>query len=108
MSWSARLANNERSNREDALLSLSFIPSGPWPDAESFQRFFEGASDQIQPLMAEAGVTEEPKPTIWRKLETQDEYGWEGQGSISPSSERGLAWPDPGEADQPRAENHDP
>jgi hypothetical protein len=23
-------------------------------------------------------VTEEPKPTIWRKLVTQDEYGWEG------------------------------
>ena len=49
-----------------------------WPDAESFQRFFEGAGDQIQPLMAEAGVTEEPKPTLWRKLETRDEYGWDG------------------------------
>lgn len=49
-----------------------------WPDAESFQRFFEGTMDQIQPLMAGAGVTEEPNPTIWRKLETQDEYGWEG------------------------------
>jgi hypothetical protein len=47
-----------------------------WPDAESFQRFFEAANDEIQPLMAGAGVTEEPKPTIWRKLETQDEYGW--------------------------------
>jgi hypothetical protein len=49
-----------------------------WPDAESFQRFFEGVRDQFQPFMADAGITEEPKATIWRKLETQDEYGWEG------------------------------
>jgi hypothetical protein len=49
-----------------------------WPDAESFQRFFEAAADQIQPLFAEVGITEEPKPTFWRKLETQDEYGWDG------------------------------
>jgi heme-degrading monooxygenase HmoA len=48
-----------------------------WPDAESFQRFFEGARDQIQPLFAEAGVSEEPQPTFWRKLETHDEYGWD-------------------------------
>jgi hypothetical protein len=48
-----------------------------WPDAESFQRFFEGAGDQIQPIFAEVGVTEEPQPTFWRSLETHDEYGWE-------------------------------
>jgi hypothetical protein len=48
-----------------------------WPDAESFQRFFDGARDQIQPLFAEVGVTEQPQPTYWRKLETHDEYGWE-------------------------------
>jgi hypothetical protein len=48
-----------------------------WPDAESFQRFFEGAGDQIQPIFAEVGVTEEPQPTFWRRLETHDEYGWE-------------------------------
>ena len=48
-----------------------------WPDAESFQRFFEGAGDQIQPLFDEIGITEEPQPTFWRKLETQDDYGWE-------------------------------
>jgi hypothetical protein len=48
-----------------------------WPDAESFQRFFEGAGDKIQPLMQDVGVTEEPQPNFWRKLETNDDYGWE-------------------------------
>ena len=48
-----------------------------WPDAESFQRFFEGEGEQIQPLFDAAGATEEPQPTFWRKLETNDEYGWE-------------------------------
>jgi hypothetical protein len=48
-----------------------------WPDAESFQRFFDGATDKIQPLMADAGVTDQPRPNFWRKLETHDDYGWE-------------------------------
>jgi heme-degrading monooxygenase HmoA len=48
-----------------------------WPDPESFQRFFEGSRDQIQPLFAEAGISEEPQPTFWRKLDTHDEYGWD-------------------------------
>ena len=48
-----------------------------WPDAESFQRFFDGAMDKIQPLMGDVGVTDQPQPNFWRKLETHDEYGWE-------------------------------
>jgi hypothetical protein len=48
-----------------------------WPDPESFERFFEGSRDQIQPVFAEAGISEEPQPTFWRKLETHDEYGWD-------------------------------
>jgi hypothetical protein len=48
-----------------------------WPDPESFQAFFEGAQSEIQPLMAELGVTAEPEITFWRKLETHDEIGWE-------------------------------
>jgi heme-degrading monooxygenase HmoA len=48
-----------------------------WPDAQSFQTFFEQASDKIGPLMQAAGVTSEPTPTFWRKLDTQDEYGWD-------------------------------
>ena len=48
-----------------------------WPDAESFQRFFEGAQDDIGWLMGEIGVSEEPQPEFWNKLETHDEVGWE-------------------------------
>jgi heme-degrading monooxygenase HmoA len=49
-----------------------------WPDPDSFQRFFQGAQDQIGPFMGEAGVAEEPQPEFWHKLDTRDEYGWEG------------------------------
>ena len=47
-----------------------------WPDAESFQRFFQSQQDRIGPLMQEAGVTSEPQITFWRKLETGDDVGW--------------------------------
>ena len=48
-----------------------------WPDAQSFQKFFEESAAEIGPMMAAVGVTEEPHPTFWRKLETHDEIGWE-------------------------------
>jgi hypothetical protein len=48
-----------------------------WPDPESFQRFFEAMRSEIEPMMAEVGVTEEPEVTFWRKLDTQDDVGWE-------------------------------
>jgi hypothetical protein len=47
-----------------------------WPDAHSFQSFFEENQGRIGPMMQAAGVTSEPHPKIWRKLETQDDYGW--------------------------------
>jgi hypothetical protein len=47
-----------------------------WPDAESFQTFFQENDAKIGPLMQAAGVTSEPQITIWRKLDTGDEYGW--------------------------------
>ena len=47
-----------------------------WPDEESFQRFFEAEQGSIGPLMEAAGVTGEPQPTFWRKLETGDDIGW--------------------------------
>jgi hypothetical protein len=47
-----------------------------WPDPESFQRFFESQRAEIEPLMAEAGVTSEPDVRFWRKLDTNDEVGW--------------------------------
>jgi hypothetical protein len=50
-----------------------------WPDEQSFQRFFEEMAPQIGPMFGAVGVTEEPRPTFWRKLETHDEVGWEGR-----------------------------
>jgi hypothetical protein len=47
-----------------------------WPDMQSFQSFFEEAGDRIGPMMQAAGVTSEPQPTFWRKLDTRDEHGW--------------------------------
>jgi len=47
-----------------------------WPDAESFHRFFEAVGPTIQAMMAEVGVTAEPEVTFWRKLETNDDVGW--------------------------------
>lgn len=47
-----------------------------WPDPESFQQFFEDARSEIEATIGEAGVTEEPEVTFWRKLETGDDVGW--------------------------------
>jgi quinol monooxygenase YgiN len=46
-----------------------------WPDAESFQRFFEQERPHIEPLM-QAVATSEPEIVFWTKLETGDEVGW--------------------------------
>jgi heme-degrading monooxygenase HmoA len=48
-----------------------------WPDAESFHRFFEQQQDQIGPMMQSAGITSQPEVTVWRKLESHDEVGWQ-------------------------------
>jgi hypothetical protein len=48
-----------------------------WPDAESFQRFFEALRPEIEPMMRDVGATGEPEITFWRKLDTRDEVGWE-------------------------------
>jgi hypothetical protein len=47
-----------------------------WPDEQSFLEFFTHIGSQIQPIMAAAGATAEPSPVFWRKLETNDDYGW--------------------------------
>ena len=47
-----------------------------WPDAESFQRFWEEAGPEIEPMMAEVGVTAEPEVTFWRELDSHDAFGW--------------------------------
>lgn len=47
-----------------------------WPDEQSFNDFFGHVQDEIAPMMEAAGVTGEPRPVFWRKLETNDDYGW--------------------------------
>jgi hypothetical protein len=49
-----------------------------WPDEESFQSFFEENGGRIGAMMQAAGVTSEPQPRFLRKLDTHDEFGWEG------------------------------
>jgi hypothetical protein len=46
-----------------------------WPDAASFNGFFQAMESEIGPLMQEAGVTSEPVVRFWRKLETLDDIG---------------------------------
>ncbi|HEY2771725.1 MAG TPA: hypothetical protein VGI87_14215 [Solirubrobacteraceae bacterium] len=48
-----------------------------WPDAQSFQTFFEENNAGIGSLMQAAGVTSQPQTKFWRKLDTHDEYGWD-------------------------------
>ena len=48
-----------------------------WPDEQSCQEFFAQTQPQIQRIMEAAGVTEEPHPTFWHKLEMHDDVGWE-------------------------------
>ncbi len=49
-----------------------------WPDERSFLSFFEENGGRIGPLMQAAGVTSEPQPKFWRKLDTHGDYGWDG------------------------------
>jgi heme-degrading monooxygenase HmoA len=44
-----------------------------WPDAASFYAFFEDSED-VDQMMAEAGVTDWPRPTFWRELDTPDRF----------------------------------
>ena len=47
-----------------------------WPDEQSFHDFFAAEEANIGPLMAQV-ATSEPEITCWRKLETDDDVGWE-------------------------------
>lgn len=49
-----------------------------WPDEQSFQSFFESTRDRIEPLMRAAGASSEPQVRFWRKLDTNDDVGWNG------------------------------
>jgi len=47
-----------------------------WPDAASFNAFFEENQGAIGPLMQAVGVTSQPEVKVWRKLEAGDDVGW--------------------------------
>lgn len=47
-----------------------------WPDAESFQAFFEAAQPDIGPLMEAVGATSRPQVSFWRTLAVDDAVGW--------------------------------
>ena len=47
-----------------------------WPDADSFQAFFDECRSEIQAVMSDIGATTDPEVRFWRKLETNDEVGW--------------------------------
>ena len=53
-----------------------FMAIDEWPDGDSFHAFFEAAGPQIGPMMEAVGVTSEPVPTVWTKLEAGDDFGW--------------------------------
>jgi hypothetical protein len=48
-----------------------------WPDEQSFLDFFGHMQSEIGSMMEEAGITGEPQPTFWRKIEAHDDYGWD-------------------------------
>jgi hypothetical protein len=45
-----------------------------WPDEQTFQEFFD-STPEIPRVMAEAGVTEAPEITFFRRLDLGDEIG---------------------------------
>lgn len=47
-----------------------------WPDAESFQKFFD-SSPEIPEVMAAAGVTAAPVIEFWERVNVDDAFGWD-------------------------------
>jgi heme-degrading monooxygenase HmoA len=45
-----------------------------WETAEAFQAFWEASGPDIGSLMSEAGVSNEPQPVFWRRLDTADAF----------------------------------
>jgi heme-degrading monooxygenase HmoA len=70
--------------KAEGLIAHRFYSSGDgeimvcdeWPDPESFKRFFEAAGPEIEPLMAAAGIAEEPEVKFWTTMNMGDEVGW--------------------------------
>ncbi len=55
--------------RKDSVLVVD-----EWPDEASFLGFFEASGAEIGALMGQAGVTAQPTPNFWRRLETPDKF----------------------------------
>jgi hypothetical protein len=72
---------SERAKQHGAIHHRFFVNEGggevlvvdEWPDADSFQRFFQ-ASPDIGEMMGEAGLSHEPEPVFWRELDTPDKF----------------------------------
>jgi hypothetical protein len=47
-----------------------------WPDADSFNAFFDEAQPDIGPVMQAARVSSPPDVTFWRTLDIGDAVGW--------------------------------
>lgn len=48
-----------------------------WPDEQSCLDFLGHMQSQIGSMMEEAGITGEPHPVFWQKIEARDDYGWD-------------------------------
>ncbi len=68
--------------KENGAIHHRFLASGDgtaiavfdeWETMEGFQKFF-AASPEIPQLMAEAGVTSEPRVTFWHPIDTPDAF----------------------------------
>jgi hypothetical protein len=70
--------------KSEGLIAHRFYSSGDgevmacdeWPDPESFKRFFEAARAEIEPMMAAAGIADEPEVRFWQAMNMGDEFGW--------------------------------
>jgi quinol monooxygenase YgiN len=49
-----------------------FMVIDEWPSAAAFQEFF-AATQEVQKLMADAGVTAEPEVAFWQPMDTADQ-----------------------------------
>lgn len=54
-----------------------FMAVDEWPDTGSFEAFFDAAGSDIGPLMEDAGITEQPQPQFWQKMDVGDDVGWD-------------------------------
>ncbi|HET9718971.1 MAG TPA: hypothetical protein VFP55_02735 [Solirubrobacteraceae bacterium] len=47
-----------------------------WPDEQSFMDFFNATQETIGAMFQSIGMSGQPHPEFWHKLDTHDEVGW--------------------------------